>query len=568
MKKILKYTFLAVCILAPLTACNDRLDPVPGDGLTDEAISFNAGVVATKGLIEADADFSVENTTLQVYDYLTVSSGEVQLIDNRITGVASGSWKYVDNRQYFWTKTGTHRFFGYLTQDPDKNVFAGATQWAADNNKKLIVAKSFENGAPVALGLTPDTATQFDFLYSDVVERNSATDSHGPVELSMFHLFTALAVEVVNQTEEGIPDLSVSLIDVAPEQYAEIDWSSTKTAGEGESAKTVPTVTYQSAQMSQNNGEMLLNSTPKEVPVSTLVDREWTSTPLFTDAEGESEYRLLWPQTFQKGSEVCISFSDGQIRRTATLSDLKDASGKSITQFEPGKKYQLTINILSPTHLYISLAVSDWIDADVLDYTMNLNTNMRLFDSWLYRYDTDQNYEQYWKWQTSHMVVSDGLVSANTPGDVENRPLRSPQIQLVTTGTGAFHLVSDNENFQFVKAVKENGVITSCVIVTQLDIPANKTDEYTYFYIIPKPGVVWNADAKRDAHIQLLYDDPVLGTYKVTFNYSSLPGYSDDSSEIWVYYFPADEYNNTNGDKLKMYYQDSANPLVPTSDQS
>ena len=219
--------------------------------------------------------------------------------------------------------------------------------------------------------------------------------------------------------------------------------------------------------------------------------------------------------------------------------------------------------------LYVLPTVADWTDADPLSYNINLNTNMRLFDSWLYRYDTDQDYTQYWKWQTSHMVVSDGLQVAGVTGDVENRPLRSPQIQLVTTGTGAFHLVLDNENFQFVKSVKESGITTSCQIVDQLDIAANGTDVYTYFYIIPKPGVDWTAEGvNRAAHVKLLYDDPVLGTYKVTFNYSALPGYSDDSSEIWVYYFPADEYNNTAGDKLKMYFKDTANPLVPTTDQS
>ena len=224
--------------------------------------------------------------------------------------------------------------------------------------------------------------------------------------------------------------------------------------------------------------------------------------------------------------------------------------------------------------LYVQPTVADWTDTDPLNYSINLNTNMRLFDSWLYRYDTDQDYTQYLKWQTSHMVVSDGLLEndvmeGDVKIDVKNRPLKSPQIQLVTTGTGAFHLVLDNSNFQFVKATKVGGITTQCDIVDQLDIAAGGTDVYTYFYIIPKPGVDWTAEGvKRDAHVKLLYDDPVLGTYKVTFNFSALPGYSDDSSEIWVYYFPADQYNNTAGDKLKMYFQDTANPLVPTADQS
>ena len=52
----------------------------------------------------------------------------------------------------------------------------------------------------------------------------------------------------------------------------------------------------------------------------------------------------------------------------------------------------------------------------------------------------------------------------------------------------------------------------------------------------------------------------------MTFNNNALPGYSDDSSEIWAYYFPANEYNITG--KLKMYYQDYNHPLVPTPVQN
>ena len=220
--------------------------------------------------------------------------------------------------------------------------------------------------------------------------------------------------------------------------------------------------------------------------------------------------------------------------------------------------------------LYVKPTVADWIDTDTLNYTMKLTTNMRLFDSWLYRYDTDGDYNDYTKWATSHMVVSSGLVAAGTDGDVENRPLRSPQIQLVTTtgvddiiGAYPLHLVLDNtDDFQFVKAVKEGGVITSCTVSDAIDI-AKGENVYTYFYIIPK-----SENVARTAKVMLFYDDPVLGRIKVTFNYNALPGYSDDSSEIWVYSVAPDDYNNANGDKLKMYYQDINNPLVPTADQN
>ena len=219
--------------------------------------------------------------------------------------------------------------------------------------------------------------------------------------------------------------------------------------------------------------------------------------------------------------------------------------------------------------LYVKPTVADWNDIDRLDYTIKMNTNMRLFDSWLYRYDTvDQDYTNWTNWAGSHMVVSDGRVTeTSTAEPVAGRPLRSPQIQLVTTGvTGSsFDLKVDNSDFEIVQAVKNNvGVVTSYVASTggALNIPAGD-NVYTYFYIVPKVGVT---PAEPVAKVTLIYNDPVVGPQKVTFNYNALPGYSDDSSEIWAYYFPADQYNITG--KLKMYYQDYNHPLVPTPAQN
>lgn len=219
--------------------------------------------------------------------------------------------------------------------------------------------------------------------------------------------------------------------------------------------------------------------------------------------------------------------------------------------------------------LYVKPTVADWNDIDRLDYTIKMNTNMRLFDSWLYRYDTvDQDYTNWTNWAGSHMVVSDGRVTeTSTAEPVAGRPLRSPQIQLVTTGvTGSsFDLKVDNSDFEIVQAVKDNvGVVTSYVASTggALNIPAGD-NVYTYFYIVPKADVT---PANPVAKVTLIYNDPVVGPQKVTFNNNALPGYSDDSSEIWAYYFPANEYNITG--KLKMYYQDYNHPLVPTPVQN
>lgn len=228
--------------------------------------------------------------------------------------------------------------------------------------------------------------------------------------------------------------------------------------------------------------------------------------------------------------------------------------------------------------LYVKPTVAPWVNATELEYTLKMNTNMRLFDSWLYRYDTDgkayldpdpnNEYKPFWNnWATSHMVVSDGK-------ETDGRPLRSPQIQLVTTGVSSFDLKVDNDDFEIVQAVKNDaGVVTEYDASTggALNIAAGD-NVYTYFYIVPKVVPPANPVAK----VSLIYNDPDLGSVRVPFNYSSLPGYSDDSSEIWAYYFPKSEYkiiyDNTTTppkpDKLKMYYQDSNNPLVPTPVQN
>ena len=272
-----------------------------------------------------------------------------------------------------------------------------------------------------------------------------------------------------------------------------------------------------------------------------------------------------------EGSRIVTVDINYSIAGTAMPTVTMDLKMDDITAWAKNGSYVYTI-VISKQKLYIVPTVAPWVDATELTYTLNLNTNMRLFDSWLYRYDTDGNYDNPNDWATSHMAVSSGRGTATATEHVAGRPLRSPQIQLVTTGEGDFHLKVDNSDFEIVRANKNTaGVVTSydASVNGVLNIAAG-TDVYTYFYIVPKEGVT---PSSPEAKVTLIYDDPVTGAQKVTFNYSSLPGYSDDSSEIWVWYFPEEQYNNNPGEDdkrpfLKMYFQDVNNPLVPTTNQN
>lgn len=531
-----------------LSACSRTQLDVPSYEVDESApISLTAGSVGTKALIEGENGLDKAGTELQVYDYLSPvgSTATVKYIDDQIKWhEGQDPWDYVTGGPYYWTKTGTHKFFGWLTKDGDltaTGLFGSGFSWDSSTQTLTIPATT----------MTPDKP-QFDFLYSNIVTRNAATASDRKyVDLSMSHLFTALSVELSNGSDKAITDISVTLTGIQNGRGAEIHY-----AGD----KIEPQLTNGTL------GELLL-SNPSVVSLDAPAEDQEATTPV--SVYTTDPFRLLWPQDDLSGAGISVTYTyDGKLRtRTASLKDV--ITGNQMTA---GKKYTLTVTI-TYNALYVLPRVADWVDEEPLDYDLNMSTNMRLFDSWLYRYDTvNQDYSDWTNWAGSHMVVSDGRVTEATQTEiVVGRPLRSPQIQLVTTGSNTFSLKVDNENFEIIRANKnatgtvasyeasENGVLT---------IPASTTEApevYTYFYIVPKAAFE-PTDENRIAKVSLIYNDSVTGPQKVTFNYNALPGYSDDSSEIWAYYVQADQYNIEG--KLKMYFQDYNHPLVPTAVQN
>jgi hypothetical protein len=218
--------------------------------------------------------------------------------------------------------------------------------------------------------------------------------------------------------------------------------------------------------------------------------------------------------------------------------------------------------------LYVYPIVADWIDAPELTYNIGMSTNIRLFDSWLYRYDLPKEGEtapDYDEWDDSHMVVSTGFHAAT---DVEpaGRPERSPMIQLVTTGDGTFNLTVDNPNFEIIYVEKDDdtGKTTAYTpkgqtLTINPSTDPDKEEVTTYFYIVPTSS----ASVGSTAHVFLYYNDPITGKLEVPYNYNALPGWSDDSSEFWVYYASDTDYDAEDNPFMKMYYQDAAHPLVP-----
>ncbi len=555
MKRHIIYTFAA---LALVLSCN-RAEPEQQSGDLIRIGATIADVPSTKALINKNdlkGGEGKQNPEVKIYDDLTgftgtingtsYTNGDVNYINDTTvwaSGVGeSATWNFKSGINWRWTRSGVHHFYGWLTKDPEGKTPADLGDVNFEDKILSVPAITF----------TKDTK-QFDFSYSDIVEvpvdLNSGINAPSSVNLPLYHLFTALDVWVANKVNAPISNMSVKFSNIENAKTAEINYSLTATKR----------VEY---------GDGTLGDFVYGGDVTSLTAEQTTPVSLYN---GTNNCRLLWPQDW---SAVTDATKKPKVSVTCKIGDGiasfdNIALPDNFTKMEAGKRYKLVLTI-SAGKLYINIKVADWIDTDPLAYSLKMNTSMRLFDSWLYRYDTDGDYATYTNWATSHMAVSEGRETGVSPS---GRPLRSPQIQLVTTGvadatvanSGTFELRVDNDDFEIIRANKNTvGVVTSYEASTDgvLNIAAGD-DVYTYFYIVPKVNVT---PANPVAKVSLIYNDPVTGPQKVAFNYSALPGYSDDSAEIWAYYFPADGYNITG--KLRMYFQDYDHPLVPTPTQN
>jgi len=336
------------CILA-LSSCQEKQLGAPEVEIDESApISLTAGTAGTKGLLDGTTALQKAGTTLQVYDYLSNFSGTINgtegvgyYIDNQLTytggeggSSSDGKWQFPGNRKYYWTKTGTHKFFGYLTKDGTLE-YAGTTTWTPAD--QVLSVNRF--------AMTPDK-NQFDFSYSDIVTR---TTDHTAVPLNLRHLFTALAVNIVNHTGVAISNVSVTLTKVHPEQSATINWK-----GEQVDVAYNPELTDQTL---DNASDMSLGTAGTTEAIANNATSQ-----LFSGTDGE--YRLLWPQAILAtpapsedatgsdeeddteevdGQFIVVTYDQVAKPRTAAL----NAAFKDITALEAGKKYLLTITITS-----------------------------------------------------------------------------------------------------------------------------------------------------------------------------------------------------------------------------
>ena len=413
MKKILKYTLPAACILALTAACSEKIDPVIDPDGPEIRFSVEQAEAGTKGLINpttpasgttpAVPGLAVQGTQLHVVDILSgftgtvtghspAADGAVRYIDGTLQYTSSTAgqkdetlWQFVDAgapAYYRWTKKGTHKFFGWLVKDNTTSAspltaagFFGSEPTLTETTSGTTVTRTL---SVPAVTFTKDSP-QFDFMYSDIVSRNAETGPYTYIPLNMNHLFTALAVEVSNQTGEAISDLSVKFTNFQNGRSATIDYS-----GEGSATGVAVTPTLTDG----TKGEYVFGGdvTSLTAPEATTPVAE-TFVSLYNSP---NEYRLLWQQDDLTDSSIKVAYTityytyaeddethenpiPNTVTNTATVS-LKDLFKVSVT--DPDTQETTQIPMMQAGHKYllqVTVKLTELRFAVIVDPLVNVN---------------------------------------------------------------------------------------------------------------------------------------------------------------------------------------------------
>lgn len=218
MKTDIKYSLASVAaLLVSLGSCTTvRVEPDEVVSRGDE-IMFIAGSTepGTRAMLDAGSFRQVGNA-LKIFDIYsptaTWATAEFYIRDANAVcnSAAAGSvWPFYKGldvasgqEHYYWTKMGSHRFYGVA------NIMAGKTipaDWKFNAEHKVF-------SVPATFNTYKTDKEQFDLIYSNIAERNLNTGAGtGPVELQFRHLFAGYAFTLKNDSPNPLKITSVRL---------------------------------------------------------------------------------------------------------------------------------------------------------------------------------------------------------------------------------------------------------------------------------------------------------------------------------------------------------------------
>lgn len=251
----------------------------------------------TKALFDA-ASFSAEGNVLQIWDvyFNSVVAPQPYIEGTNVvsTGTTGVVWPFKEgdavsspDKHYYWTKTGTHRFYGVLVKDNSGSApLTPTTGWGFDAAHKVYSVPT------TTLTLT---SPQFDFVYSNVIERN--LDNGAPttaVPLKFNHLFSAFGFTFENDSPSSF-NIKSATLKVANKAAATIDYSNVWDKGSAPTAADNwnPEVTYTGLTMSSTAG---ISGKTGDIQAGTCYDMFQGGLIDKDNMANYDKYTLIWPQ--------------------------------------------------------------------------------------------------------------------------------------------------------------------------------------------------------------------------------------------------------------------------------
>lgn len=386
MRLFSKNLFFAIALLAITQGCDK--EPI-GPKDIGVPILLNATENATKALLEEGA-FYTSGNQVQIFDYYTNSgsSGYHIGIDNNVPneyivsqGLGNSTWPFALKR-YHWTADGVHKFFGWLKEDANMT----STEDAAANSPSEFFVNGFEFDPSSqtldisAISIQQNTK-QFDFMYSDIYERNlnSDPDYVSAVPLNFSHLFTAFKITAENRTSNKIVLRSVVVTNLKDSKSATISFSPSK----GSTGSTSASVVYSVGNTSGDTFSYELSNGQILKDQSIDVD----------------DYKIMWPQTdvdldaaFVKIVYDCI---DGESSQTYN----KEIYLSSLSAWNAGKKYNLNL-VFNDKEIILECEVQPWeVVEQTLDFLNEITVTSKLV--W------DPNTVQSVNYETGEVILFD-----------------------------------------------------------------------------------------------------------------------------------------------------------------
>lgn len=277
-------------------------------------------IAVTKNTLSPDS--ITTGTQIKLYDCVTKNgTAYTSWIDGNTASYPSSGSTWVISGEptggYSWwdgTDKMDHHFFGWLTRD--KN---GLTD--ADLFSSALTASASDGVYTVNVPATTMTlaTTQFDFAYSDMVNRTVADPDYSTVDIHLKHLFTCFGIKAHNYTEDPVTIKQVKIYGLTNRKSATITYDAT--------AGTVDT-TYTSVSKTWASASDAVSLMDNAHNITLAADADTANVINGISGAGSDYCYLMWPQnaTELADCKIIVTYNNGGSDETKELSIRPDGA--------------------------------------------------------------------------------------------------------------------------------------------------------------------------------------------------------------------------------------------------